>query len=164
MNGLPLHPAVVHLPLGLALVVPLLALGITIAVRRGVLPARSWLIVLALQAAVFAGGLVALRTGEQEEERVEDRVAERTIERHETLAERFVWSAGGTLAFGVAVLVIRSHPATATLMAATTLASVVTAGAGLQVGHTGGTIVHGPSGLAATAGGEIAGDGGHDDD
>ena len=163
MNDLPLHPAIVHLPLGLALVVPLLALGIAIAIRRGALPARSWLIVLAVQAVLFAGGLVALRTGEQEEERVEDRVAESAIERHETLAERFVWSAGGTLALGAAVLVVRSHPATATLMAATTLATMVTAGAGIQVGHTGGTIVHGPTGLAATTSGD-AGGGERDDD
>ena len=164
MNGLPLHPAVVHLPLGLALVVPLLALGIAIAIRRGALPARSWLLVLALQAVSFAGGLLSLRTGEQEEERVEDRVAERAIERHETLAERFVWSAGGTLALGAAVLVVRSHPATTTLMAATTLAAVVTAGAGLQVGHSGGMIVHGPGGLAATASEQRAGGGERDDD
>ena len=161
MNGLPLHPAIVHLPLGLAVVAPLLALGIAIAIRRGALPARSWLIVVGLQAALFAGGLAALRTGEQDEERVEDRVAESVIDRHEALAERFVWSAGGTLALGTAVLVLRSHPATAGLMAATTLATLVTAGAGLQVGHTGGAIVHGPSGVAATAGGEA---GERDDD
>ena len=154
MNDLPLHPAVVHLPLGLALVVPLLALGITIAIRRGALPARSWLIVLAVQAVLFGGGLVALRTGEQEEERVEDRVAESAIERHETLAERFVWSAGGTLALGAAVLIVRSHPATTTLMAATTLAAMVTTGAGIQVGHTGGTIVHGPTGPPPTTSGD----------
>ena len=154
MNGLPLHPAIVHLPLGLALVAPLLALGIAIAIRRGALPARSWLIVVGLQAALFAGGLAALRTGEQDEERVEDRVAESVIDRHEALAERFVWSAGGTLVLGTAVLVLRSHPAAAGLMAATTLATLVTAGAGLQVGHTGGAIVHGPAGTAATAGGE----------
>jgi uncharacterized membrane protein len=162
MNGLPLHPAVVHLPLGLAIVAPLLALGIAIAIRRGALPPRSWLIVVGLQAALFAGGLAALRTGEAEEERGEDRVAESVIERHETLAKRFVWSAGGTLALGAAVLVLRSHPAT--LMAATTLATVVTAGAGLQVGHSGGVIVHGPAGTAATASGDVAGGGERDDD
>jgi hypothetical protein len=151
MNGLPLHPAIVHLPLGLAIVAPLLALGIAIAIRRGALPAKSWLIVVGFQAAVFVGGLAALRTGEQEEERVEDRIAESVVDRHETFAKRFVWSAGGTLVLGAAALVLRSHPATATLMAATTLATVVTAGAGLQVGHTGGAIVHGPAGTGATA-------------
>ena len=164
MNDLPLHPAIVHLPLGLAIVAPLLALGIAIAIRRGALPARSWLIVVALQATLFAGGLAALRTGEQEEERVEDRVAESVIDRHEALAERFVWSAGGTLALAAAVVVVRAHPATAALMAATTLATVVTAGSGLQVGHSGGTIVHGPAGTAATARGDAAGAGERDDD
>jgi uncharacterized membrane protein len=152
MNGLPLHPAIVHLPLGLAVVIPLLAVAITVAVRRGALPARSWLIVVGLQAVLVAGSFVALRTGEQEEERVEDRVAERLVERHEELAERFAWSAGGTLASGAAVLALRSHPATTTLMAATTLASLVTAGTGLQVGHAGGAIVHGPGGIGTAAG------------
>jgi uncharacterized membrane protein len=164
MNSLPLHPAIVHLPLGLAIVAPLLAFGIGIAIRRGALPAKSWLIVVGLQAMLFVGGLAALRTGEQDEERAEDRVAENLIERHETLAERFVWSAGGTLALGTAVLVVRSLPATATLMAATMLAAVVTAGAGLQVGHTGGAIVHGPAGTAAIASGETAGAGERDED
>jgi len=164
MNGLPLHPAIVHLPLGLAIVAPLLALGIAIAIRRGALPPRSWLIVVGLQAALFAGGLAALRTGEEEEGRVEDRVVESALEHHETLGKRFVWSAGGTLALGAAVLVLRSHPATATLMAATTLATMVTAGAGLQVGHTGGEIVHGPAGMGATASGDDAGGRERDDD
>jgi len=153
MNGLPLHPAIVHVPLGLAVVIPLLALGLAIAIRKGALPRRSWIVVVALQAVLFAGGLYALRTGEQEEERVEDRVAESAIERHEALAERFVWSAGATLALGAAVLVLRSHPATAGLMAATTLATVVTAGAGLQVGHAGGAIVHGSTSAGATSDG-----------
>ena len=163
MNDLPLHPAIVHLPLGLAIVAPLLALAIAVAIRRRALPATSWLIVVGLQAILFAGGLASLRTGEAEEERVEDRVAESAIERHETLAKRFVWSAGGTLALGAAALVLRSHPATATLMAATTLATVVTAGAGLQVGHSGGAIVHGPAG-AATASSDAAGARERDDD
>jgi hypothetical protein len=152
MNGLPLHPAIVHLPLGLAVVVPLLALGVGIAIRRGALPHKSWLIVVALQATLVAGGLFALRTGEQDEDRVESRVAERTVEDHEALAQRFVWIAGGTLALAAAAQVLHAHPATATLMAATTVAATLTAGAGLQVGHSGGAIVHGPSGAAASAG------------
>jgi uncharacterized membrane protein len=34
MSNLPLHPALVHLPLGLAVILPLLALGLTVAARR----------------------------------------------------------------------------------------------------------------------------------
>lgn len=164
MNGLPLHPAIVHLPLGLAVVAPLLALGIALAIRRGALPPRSWVIVVGLQAMLLGGGVLALRSGEQDEERVEDRVAESAVERHEALAERFVWSAGGTLALGAAVLVLRSPAATATLMAATTLAAVATAGLGLQVGHAGGAIVHGPGGTAVATADAAAGARERDDD
>jgi uncharacterized membrane protein len=145
MNGLPLHPAIVHVPLGLAVVAPLLALGLAIAIRKGTLPRTSWAIVVVLQAVLFAGGLLALKTGEQDEERVEDRIAESAIERHEELAERFVWSAGGTLVLGTAVLILRSHVATSALMAATTLATVVTLGTGLQAGHAGGALVYAPA-------------------
>ena len=38
----PLHPAVVHLPIALAVLTPLLALLTLLACRRGVLPARAW--------------------------------------------------------------------------------------------------------------------------
>jgi len=163
MNGLPLHPAIVHVPLGLAVVVPLLALGLAIAIRKGMLPRSSWVIVVALQAVLVIGGLFALRTGEQDEERVEDRVAEQAMDRHEALGERFVWSAGGTLVLSAAVLVLRSNPATAVLMASTTLATLLTAGIGLQVGHTGGALVHGPASAGAMADGPPRG-GAHDDD
>jgi hypothetical protein len=49
-------------------------------------------------------------------------------------------------------------------MAATTLATVVTACTGLPVGHTGGAIVRGPAGTAATATGDAAGGRERDDD
>jgi hypothetical protein len=35
MGNLPLHAAIVHIPLGIALVVPWLALGLAIALGRG---------------------------------------------------------------------------------------------------------------------------------
>jgi len=48
---LPLHPLIVHLPLALALLVPLLAAGTLLAWWRGWLPGRrSWAVVVALQA------------------------------------------------------------------------------------------------------------------
>ena len=38
----PLHPAVVHLPIALAVLVPLGALAALLAIWKGFLPARSW--------------------------------------------------------------------------------------------------------------------------
>lgn len=85
----PLHPALVHLPLGLAAVLPIAALGLALALWRGWLPARAWVGLVVLQAMLVAGGVVALRTGEADEERVERTVGEASIEAHEHAAQRF---------------------------------------------------------------------------
>ncbi len=148
MYSLPLHPAVVHLPLGLAAVTPLLAAGLAFAIWKGFLPRRAWVVVVVCQALLVSGAVVALRTGEAEEERVEKRITERAIEQHEELAEQFVWGAGVTLAISAAGLVLGTGQVPVALMAAATFATVVTGGLGLRVGHAGGNLVHGPNGLA----------------
>ena len=72
MGSLPLHPALVHVPLGLAFVIPLVALALTVLVWRGVVSKKAWAMMVALQAVLVAGGVVAIKTGGAEEERVED--------------------------------------------------------------------------------------------
>jgi hypothetical protein len=146
---LPLHPLIVHVPLGIAAVMPLVAAGIGLAIRRGRLPRIAWTVVVGLQAVVLSASLLAERTGEQDEDRVEKRVGKEAVHRHEEAAERFTWGAGTTLALGVAALAARSHPTTSALMAATTLATIVTTALGVQAGHAGGEIVHGAGGLTA---------------
>ncbi len=64
MSSLPLHPALVHLPLGLAFVMPFLAVSLAWALWVRRVPRLTWAIVVALQTVLLAGGLVALRTGE----------------------------------------------------------------------------------------------------
>lgn len=49
MTALPLHPAVVHVPLGLAFVMPALALGFAWALWTGRVQPRAWLALVALQ-------------------------------------------------------------------------------------------------------------------
>ena len=88
MSGLPLHPALVHLPLGLAFVMPFLALILAWALWTGRAPRRTWAIVVALQAVLLAGGLLALRTGEAQEDRVEPIVGETALGRHESAAQQ----------------------------------------------------------------------------
>jgi hypothetical protein len=168
MSSLPLHPAIVHLPLGLAAVVPLVAAGLALAIWRRWLPTRSWAVVVGLQATIFAGALLAMTTGRQEEERVEDRVPESAIERHEELAERFVWAAGVTAVVSMSALAAGAHPMAAGLMGATTAATAVTAALGFAAGHAGGALVYGPaslSGLSAEVGhGYVPGRARRDDD
>ena len=98
MTSLPLHPAIVHLPLGLAFVIPALAAGFAWALWTGrVRPRGAWLTVIALQALLLGSGFVAMNTGEREEDRVERIVPDAAIERHEEYAEQFVWAVGLTL-------------------------------------------------------------------
>lgn len=142
MNTLPLHPAVVHLPLGLAILMPLAAAGFAWAVGTGRLPRRGWAAVVALQALLVGSGFVAMNSGGAEEERVEAVVAESAIETHEERAEAFMWAAGATLALTALVVVLPVAAAVVPLAVASTIATVVVAGLALWVGHAGGQLVY----------------------
>jgi uncharacterized membrane protein len=140
MTSVPLHPALVHLPIGLALAVPFAAVAVVLAMRRGVLPTRTWWLVLGLQGAVFGGGLLAFQVGERDEERVEQVVGRGPVHEHEERAEAFLWSAGATLA--VAAAAITLPPASAAFLALTVAGSIVTAGLALYAGKAGGELVY----------------------
>ncbi|MCB9598346.1 MAG: hypothetical protein H6719_36870 [Sandaracinaceae bacterium] len=155
MNDMPLHPAIVHLPLGLAMLIPLLALGAAVAIHRGSLPRWLWGGVLALQLLMVAGGLAAMNTGERDEEVVEDVVSERLIHEHEEAAERFVWvSAALGLLFALGVALPKPKWRSVA-MAASVIGSLGAAGLALDVGHEGGVLVyrHGAAAAHATPGG-----------
>ena len=142
MDTTPLHPAVVHLPLALALLLPPAALGAAWALWTGRLRARAWFAVVALQALLLAGGLVARQTGSSDEERVEAVVQESAIERHEALADQFLWMAGAAL---LVMLVVPFAPGPALARGAAVaavFATVVVLGAGYRVGHAGGELVY----------------------
>ena len=103
MTSLPLHPALVHLPLALAFVMPILAIGFAWASWTERIRPRSWIAIVALQAVLLAAGLVAMNTGEREEDRVERVVPEAALEQHEEYASQFVWATGVTLVLAALV-------------------------------------------------------------
>ncbi|MFN7977357.1 MAG: hypothetical protein U0P30_04420 [Vicinamibacterales bacterium] len=142
MTTLPLHPAIVHLPLGLALLMPLAAAGFAWAVVTGRVRRQAWITVIALQALLVGAGFVAMNTGGTEEERVEAVVPESAIEAHEERAETFMWAAGATLALTVLVAASPVAAAVAPLAAASTLGTMAVAGLALWVGHAGGQLVY----------------------
>jgi hypothetical protein len=154
MSSLPLHPALVHLPLGLALVMPLLALGVTLALWRGWLPGRAWHVLVGAQALLLLGGLLAMNSGSKEEERVEAVVSEARIEAHEEAGEQFVWAAGVLFVLAAGGLLLSdTHRRYAGL--GMTLGSLAVLGLGLRVGHAGGELVyvHGAASAYVGAGG-----------
>jgi uncharacterized membrane protein len=136
----PLHPALVHLPMALAVLVPLFAVGAVVAIRRGALPMRTWSLALAMFFALAVSGVVSQETGESQEERVESAVPRVAFQAHNAAADRFVvLSAVLVLIAGVGLLPARSG-AVARLVA--TAGSLAVLAAGYQVGHTGGALVY----------------------
>src|SRR5262245_2875991 len=103
----PIHPAIVHVPLGLSVVIPIVATGLMVWLWRGRGNKAVWLLVIVLQVFVVGGGLLALRTGESDEERVERTVGERPLEAHEEAGKLFVATAGVALLASVIVLLPR---------------------------------------------------------
>jgi uncharacterized membrane protein len=143
MTSLPLHPAIVHLPLGLAFVIPALATGFAWALWTGrVRPRGAWVAIIGLQAMLLGGGLVAMNTGEREEARVERIVPDAAIERHEEYAEQFVWAVGLTLVAAVLVLAFRKPALVHAMAAVTVVGSLVVVAAAIRVGHAGGQLVY----------------------
>ncbi len=66
MDTLLFHPKVVHLPMAIAVLMPLIAGGLLLAWWRSWLPHRGWFVAIGLQAILLGSGIVALRTGEAE--------------------------------------------------------------------------------------------------
>jgi uncharacterized membrane protein len=136
----PLHPAVVHFPIALAVLAPVVAIAALGAIRTGWIPARAWIAVVALQAALVGSTLVAIETGEDQEEKVEDVVAERHIEAHAEAAERFLYVAIGAALVSATGLL--SGGLGGTGRAVTVAAGLAVLAAGVYVGHLGGELVY----------------------
>ena len=136
----PLHPAVVHLPIALTLLLPPFAIGALWAIRRGARPVRAWGLATALLATLALSAWVAVETGEQAGERVERVIAEAPVESHEEAAEAFL--ALTAVVLGVALVGLRGGRVGQTARLLGTAGTVVLLGAGWRVGHSGGALVY----------------------
>lgn len=145
----PLHPAIVHFPIVLAVLAPLLAAGAFWAIQSERLPRRSWLGVVILQVVLVGTVWIATETGEHEEDRVERVVAERHIEEHEDAAERFLALAALVLPLAAAGML--SGRVGAINRALTIALSLAALGAAGYTGHSGGELVYRHGAAAAYA-------------
>lgn len=139
MTSLPLHPVMVHLPLALALLMPALAALAAWAVWSRRVGRRAWFAIVALQLVLVAASVVAIKTGEHEEDRVEAVVPEAALHQHEEYAEQFAWAGAVVLGLSVVVLV---PGATRMFALATLLGTLAVAVLALRVGHAGGQLVY----------------------
>jgi uncharacterized membrane protein len=142
MDQLLFHPKVVHLPIALALLMPLIASGVAFAWWRGWLDRRVWAIVVLLQVVLVGSGFLAMNTGEAEEERVEKVVAEEHIEAHEEAAEIFVWASAAALVLMALPLLLHEGALRQAAVVTACLASAVVLAFGFRAGEAGGRLVY----------------------
>ncbi|MDQ7008608.1 MAG: hypothetical protein Q9Q40_15410 [Acidobacteriota bacterium] len=142
MESLIFHPKVVHLPIALGVLMPLIAASLALAWWRSFLPKRAWLVAVALQTMLVLSGFVAMRTGEAEEGKVEPIVGESVLEAHEEAAEAFVWTSAAVLLLFVGAAILRREGASLALAVAATIGTLVVFGLGYRTGEAGGSLVY----------------------
>jgi uncharacterized membrane protein len=141
MPTLPLHPFIVHIPLGLAFVIPLVAAALFVAHRRGRLPRSAFAVLVGLQVVMLAAGGAALWAGERDAKRVERVVPEGLIDAHEERAETFLVAAGVVLAGSVALLAVPAGAVTA-IAGAVLAGTLAVAALAAWTGKAGGELVY----------------------
>ncbi|PIP93815.1 MAG: hypothetical protein COW00_04465 [Bdellovibrio sp. CG12_big_fil_rev_8_21_14_0_65_39_13] len=154
MDNLPLHPAIVHLPLGLIIFAPILSLLFLFYFKDLVNFKRNWLIVVFLHLFVMGGALVAKKTGEIEEERVEKIIGHHEIHEHEEKAEFFIVLSIVFFLVSGAVLAPNKTAVRKGLQYTLLLGQLGLIAVGINVGHSGGEMVFSQGKL--NVGGEIA--------
>ncbi len=157
MGNMPLHPIVVHFPLVLAILLPVVILAVIWGQRSKGHGRRAWWIVTGLAALLAVTSVISVRTGEADEERVERVVSESVIHEHEERAELFQSGAMAFLVLTLALPVVRSPRIRAGLSAGAVGASILIGALAISVGHSGGTLVYQHNAGAAFSNTQVAG-------
>lgn len=156
-SDLPLHPAIVHLPIGLSVVLPPVLIALAVLWYRERADRAAWAIGAVLSVMLAVSSYVATETGEEDEERVEEVVPEDAIHEHEEAAEAFLVLSGVVAALSAAALII---PGRKFALIAAGLSSAVSLTLPLQalvVGHAGGELVYVHNAASVHAGAPGAG-------
>ncbi len=136
----PLHPIVVHFPVVLSILLPFAAAAALWSIRAGARPVRAWSVAIAFAAALTVSAWVAVKTGEDQEERVEDVVGEARLDAHADAGKVLLYASVGVLA----VLALGLMPGDKGRMAryVGAVGTLTVAAAAFKVGMTGGDLVY----------------------
>lgn len=170
---MPLHPAVVHVPLGLAMVSPVLFFLLWFMIRKEWLPARAWVLAVVIQALLVGSALYAKELGEEDKEKVEKTLSENQdrhhehhagpvmkdkhehsdqehseVEHHEHIAERFIKVEVALLILVLSGLLTRFSFSNQVRFF-TVLASLAALYFAYETGHSGGEMVYVKGGAKA---------------
>lgn len=141
-ENLPIHPAIVHLPIGIMMILPIVTGFMALLYFRDYVAKTSLFVVILLHLLLVGASYAALETGEDQEHKVEKAVAESIIESHEEKAEAFMIGAVVTFVISLALLL----PIAGTIMKPI-LGVLLMGQIGLlilvyRVGHSGGELVY----------------------
>lgn len=140
---LPIHPKVVHIPIALCVVMPLIVLVTLVGVMRGWFSPSVWALVALLAAIQCGGAIAALRSGHTAEHEIEGYASDEAIHRHEEAGERFTYASGGLVVLLAAAWALRHRREVALgLAGAALLGTLGTAYLGYRVGDAGGRLVY----------------------
>ncbi len=105
----PFHPTIVHFPLVLTFILPILILIFAFMIKKNKMSRYAWLIIIGLQAATTISGYVAMNAGGNDEDQVEKVVNKKLIHEHEDAAEVFVGSTVILLALSIAAFFLKQE-------------------------------------------------------
>lgn len=137
----PFHPMIVHFPLALTFIVPILVVIFAIMIRMNKMNPKSWLIIVGLQLVIVGTGYIALESGETEEEQVEKVVSKSLIHEHEEAAEVFVGSTVVALVLSIAAFFVRKEIGFP-LKIVISLIGLISGYLANRTGHLGGELVY----------------------
>ncbi len=141
-DSLPLHPAVVHLPLGIVFLLPLVTILVGVLAVKSVWGKRSVLLLIAFHLLLVGSTYIALETGENEEDRVEKVVSESIIDGHEEKAEVFMIGTSLCLLLVIGLLLVPKAYLLKPGLLVIFAAQLILLFLAYQVGHSGGELVY----------------------
>jgi len=137
---MPLHPAIVHIPLVLCGLVPIVAGFLAWQTWRGRGSRRAWAVAIALEAVIVLAAYVAANAGSDDAHTIAGAIPRDAIHDHASAARWFEWANDATLALLVAAAALRDKRSAIAGFVATATAALTVAIA-FRVGDLGGRIV-----------------------
>lgn len=139
MFDLPLHPIVVHFPIVLGSLLPVLAILLWWAIKKWQWTPKVWALVSAVALVYTLSAVTAVQLGEEDEEKVEKVISEEVIEEHEEAGELIPWLAGTLFLVSLGGFTVRYSKRAHLAMIALSLVAVIPL---INAGHTGGELVY----------------------
>ncbi len=142
LENLPLHPAIVHLPMGIVFLLPIVTIFMAFLRFQGFVGRPALILLTFLHLVLVGTSYAALETGEEEEHKVERVIAESVIEKHEEKAEAFMIGTVVVFIMSLSILLPVANTLTKPIIGVLLVGQLVLLALGYRVGHSGGELVY----------------------